>query len=568
MKTELRNAVMISARDLVVVGTRTIHDLPQDGWMRSMAVSRGLLATVGAVFCLMACGTLRGAEAFRPAIPKTWEDAEMASLELPLAHASASPRHVPSSYYYGIPVRPIYKSYPVYHPRHEPPGYLDQLRRMDPVVLWDDKGHRPRLKTKADWIQAGELVFDSSLGISGQGHISTSTRAALGFRDAGWYERTGTPTTKEGVMPFYRYVIREKGRVEVGLLACAMCHTRVMPDGGTLKGAQGNFPFDRVFAEDYRSDPASIGTDRLLERLLFHTPWLDPNPQAQLSQSTTEHIAAPHDAIPPGVLARHRTRSDQPVQIPDLIGVQQRRYLDRSGLQIHRGIADLMRYAALNQGGDDLSRFGDFVPAAVFAPGNALPENPADPKVQLSRYSDEQLYALALFAYSLKPPQNPNLPRTAADKSLVRRGEAVFRQEGCAKCHDPRQGYTNNKLIAAPGFDIPDPHPAQADILRTPSGTPRRIGSDPTLTVATRRGTGFYKVPSLQGVWYRGPFEHNGSCATLEDWFDPRRVRDDYVPTGWKGPPGTKARAVKGHEFGLDVPPEDRRALIAFLKVL
>ena len=76
------------------------------------------------------------------------------------------------------------------------------------------------------------------------------------------------------------------------------------------------------------------------------------------------------------------------------------------------------------------------------------------------------------------------------------------------------------------------------------------IGTDPTLTMQTRRGTGYYKVPSLRGVWCRGPFEHNGSVATLEDWFDPNRLRDDYVPTGWKGY-SVKARAVKGHELDL-----------------
>jgi hypothetical protein len=43
---------------------------------------------------------------------------------------------------------------------------------------------------------------------------------------------------------------------------------------------------------------------------------------------------------------------------------------------------------------------------------------------------------------------------------------------------------------------------------------------------------------------------------------------DDYVPTGWKGPTGMKARAVKGHEFGLDLSPEERAALIAFLRTL
>jgi hypothetical protein len=83
----------------------------------------------------------------------------------------------------------------------------------------------------------------------------------------------------------------------------------------------------------------------------------------------------------------------------------------------------------------------------------------------------------------------------------------------------------------------------------------------------TRRGTGYYKVPSLTGLWYRGPFEHNGSVATLEDWFDPARLRDDYVPTGFRGS-GINTRAVKGHEFGLKLLPEDKKALIAFLKTL
>lgn len=55
--------------------------------------------------------------------------------------------------------------------------------------------------------------------------------------------------------------------------------------------------------------------------------------------------------------------------------------------------------------------------------------------------------------------------------------------------------------------------------------------------------------------------------ATLEDWFDPKRLRDDYVPTGFKGY-GVKTRAVKRHEFGLQLSAEDKRALIAFLKTL
>ncbi len=42
---------------------------------------------------------------------------------------------------------------------------------------------------------------------------------------------------------------------------------------------------------------------------------------------------------------------------------------------------------------------------------------------------------------------------------------------------------------------------------------------------------------------------------------------DDYVPTGFKGY-GARTRAVTGHPFGLNLSPEDKKALIAFLKTL
>jgi hypothetical protein len=51
---------------------------------------------------------------------------------------------------------------------------------------------------------------------------------------------------------------------------------------------------------------------------------------------------------------------------------------------------------------------------------------------------------------------------------------------------------------------------------------------------------------------------------TLEEWFDPARVKSDYVPRGYWGQP----RPIEGHEFGLRLPGEDRKALIAFLKTL
>ena len=86
---------------------------------------------------------------------------------------------------------------------------------------------------------------------------------------------------------------------------------------------------------------------------------------------------------------------------------------------------------------------------------------------------------------------------------------------------------------------------------------PISVETDPLLATQTRRGTGYYKVPSLKGLWYRGPFEHNGSVATPEDWFNPARVKDDYVPTAFIGHRVTH-RAVSGHNFGLDLSPDEK----------
>jgi hypothetical protein len=486
----------------------------------------------------------------RRQIPKVWDDELMAGLEVPLAVPSASPKHVPADFYYRIPVRPIYKSYHVYHPSQEPPGYLDMLRAQEPLVLWDDKGRSPTLRTDQDWIRAGELVFDSAV-LVGDGRLAPNASPSLFVREVDWYRHTGAPVTRDGVLPFYRYVVREKGKIELGVLSCGMCHTRVMPGGAVVKGAQGNFPFDRAYAWDVRESGSLLDGARELERALFGAPWLTPDPQARLREQSGEEIAAAHDAIPPGVLARHRTSTSSPVQVPDLIGVRDRRYLDRTGLQRHNGIADLMRYAALNQGGDNLSSYAGFIPAGREFKTLLEPAS-------YERYSDEQLHALALYIYSLRPPPNPN-----KRSLLTARGERIFndRDNRCATCHKPPL-YTNNELTIASDFEVRSDHPDFDLIMK------RSVDTDPTLTLRTRRGTGLYKVPSLLGVWYRGPFEHSGSVLTLEDWFDARRTRGEYVPTGWKGPPGTTRRAVNGHDFGLDLSAEEKKALIAFLKTL
>jgi hypothetical protein len=144
------------------------------------------------------------------------------------------------------------------------------------------------------------------------------------------------------------------------------------------------------------------------------------------------------------------------------------------------------------------------------------------------RLSDSQLYALVMYINSLRPTPNPNRL-----EKLGKAGLKIFEREGCPACHPPPL-YTNGNLIPA-----------------------TEIGTDPRLTLETRIGTGFYKVPSLKNVWYREPLEHGGSSPTLESWFDPVRERG-----------GGEIKAVKGHPYGLKLSFEERQALFAFLNTL
>jgi hypothetical protein len=96
-------------------------------------------------------------------------------------------------------------------------------------------------------------------------------------------------------------------------------------------------------------------------------------------------------------------------------------------------------------------------------------------------------------------------------------------------CHVPPD-YTNGKLTLAEGFELPSNHPNRDDVVQI------SVGTDPGLALKTRKGTGFYKVPSFRGVWYRPRLLHDGSVATLEEMFDPARLRSEHVPGGWKDP--------------------------------
>lgn len=170
-----------------------------------------------AVMLLIGLTAVHTSQVQRPrAVPRTWDDEPLASLEVPLPHPEFSPTAVSADYYYRIPVRPIFKGYPVYAPGHEPAGYLDWLKQREPELLWDDKSNRPPLQTESDWIKAGEIVFDAAI-------FYDSVASADDVRNPAWYKRVAPLTTRDGIVPSTIYIVREKGKVELGNNACAFC---------------------------------------------------------------------------------------------------------------------------------------------------------------------------------------------------------------------------------------------------------------------------------------------------------------------------------------------------------
>ena len=81
--------------------------------------------------------------------------------------------------------------------------------------------------------------------------------------------------------------------------------------------------------------------------------------------------------------------------------------------------------------------------------------------------------------------------------------------------------------------------------------------TDPGLALRTRKGTGFYKVPSLKGVWYRGHYLHDGSVGEPRGDVRPGPTAATITSRRGSRRPGVPQRAVPGHEFGLDLSPED-----------
>jgi mono/diheme cytochrome c family protein len=507
--------------------------------MRSFAI----LVTGGLVLATAAATTAyRATHTWRAEIPRVWDEAALAGWATPLAGLGEPPTHLSEAEYYALPEENLW-SYPLYMPDREPAGYWAHIQSAAPQPLIDTA----KLVTEADWIAAGQRVFLDAVLVK-----TLDPDVVAMARSQEEMAARGTGPLPDGTVNGLRWIPTKDG-LAVGLTNCSACHLLYLPDNTPVPGAS-SFAMPNSFRNGLGS--AIRAAERTLPgeapfklagsvgeqaHQAYHVPWVDDPAGERLRDLTAAEFNAYIGAgIRGGGVARWNGSILYPAKIPDLIGIKDRKYIDHTGTHLHRNIGDLMRYAALVSFADDV----EFAGHRVTLPGTERFR---------SRLPDAALYALALYVYSLQPPPNPN-PFDARAEA----GRKIFERERCARCHTPPL-YTSNKLTLAEGFSPPDDSPL--DILRT------SVHTDPGLALRTRKGTGFYKVPSLKGLWYRGHYLHDGSVASLEEMFDADRLSADHAPKGFT-PPGVERRAVPGHEFGLKLAPDERAELVAFLRTL
>jgi len=471
--------------------------------------------------------------------PRTWDEAALRDWATPVAGLNVRPGHFSQEEYDRAPIDNL-RTYPVYYPGREPAGYWEMLQTVGPKPLIEPS----TLNTDEDWIRAGKRVFEEydipAFRVSDPAAISAARRLET-------FASSRVKARADGTLPDLRWIPTPQG-LKLGLVNCAACHTRTMPDGSLVHGAPPNEPGSpldpfklapwAVSAVELRGDAPGL----MLWRS-WAAPWVkDDVHESFKSMPPPQFGALIGPAFDTGLFPRWNGSAYYTTKIPDLIGIKDRKYIDHTATHQHRGPGDLMRYAALVTYSD----------ASDFGPYRMLTD---EQRRVPFRTPDEALYALSLYIYSLQPPPNPNRsdPRVPA-------GDRLFAREGCSGCHTPPL-YTNNRVTLAQGFTPPPEHARLLDIARV------SVGTDPGLALKTRKGTGYYKVPSLKGVWYRGHYLHDGSLTSLEEMFDPGRLQDSFVRSGFKTP-GQPSQAVKGHEFGLRLTAEERGQLLAFLRSL
>jgi len=211
------------------------------------------------------------------------------------------------------------------------------------------------------------------------------------------------------------------------------------------------------------------------------------------------------------------------------------------------------------------------------------------------------LKSLQDYLEALQPPKFEEMFPNGINHQLASTGEPLYK-EYCARCH-AADGATTGKVMAlndndwSEGVDPGAPRPRFTDGHRAAMWTPAAAKAYNTYSQRYKdkfefshfRSTGGYVSVPLDGLWIRAPYLHNGSVPYLAevlevpskrtplfyrgfDVYDP--VRMGFVSEGPDAERGTRydtseaGNSNQGHLWGVQLTPEQKRALVEYLKTL
>src|ERR1700689_4994572 len=149
----------------------------------------------------------------------------------------------------------------------------------DAGKLHTPAGDVGKLHTREDWIAAGREVF---YGRELPRFSGSEDNLKL-IRDPRVLEAYKLQTTSDGVLLGLRYVVRQKGKVELGTDTCAMCHVQIH-NGKVVEGPPNNYtPFGPLMGDLTRRyasiSPAFFDTRRRQQmREDYRVPYLKDDP--------------------------------------------------------------------------------------------------------------------------------------------------------------------------------------------------------------------------------------------------------------------------------------------------
>src|SRR5690242_832080 len=160
--------------------------------------------------------------------PRIWTEEALRDWANPIAGIDLRPKHLSEADFYAAPVVDL-RTYPVYHPDYEPAGYLESLKKRagEPLLALG------KARSRDGWIEAGRRVFEE---LDAPQTRTSDFRIIEYVRSREALKKFPTARSKDGKLTGFRWVVERSGELKLSVHECFPCHSRLLPDGKTLRG--------------------------------------------------------------------------------------------------------------------------------------------------------------------------------------------------------------------------------------------------------------------------------------------------------------------------------------------